>query len=479
MKAQALPIAFLTWALLAVPLAGQAEPDLTGTWEGTLTIPSGAQVTVIFRIESAAEGWDATWDSPDQGAVGLPAGTPVLQEGELTIPLPVIQGRYAGTLNPAGTAIDGTFHQGAAQLPLELRRTSVRSGRMERPQEPEAPYPYQVDEVRFDNPRASGVTLAGTLTLPHGPGPFPAVVLISGSGPQDRDEALFGHKPFLVLADHLTRNGIAVLRFDDRGVAESTGVFALATSLDFATDVQAAVDYLVGRPEVGRNKIGLIGHSEGGLIAPLVANESADVGFVVLMAGPGLPGDQILLLQSELIGRADRANEAGIQLNQETQRALFAILKATEDPAFVHDDVRAVLEQAVQKLESMDAGAAADQRAQIPAQLAQVTSPWFHWFLKHDPAVPLRRMRQPVLAINGAKDLQVPSSANLSAIRSALVTAGNMDVTTHEFDGLNHLFQNAKTGAPSEYAAITETLSPRVLQVISGWILERTNSDNN
>ena len=464
----------------ASPVFGQATdgPEasgvLTGTWEGTLQIPTGAEVRVIFRITPKDEGWIATWDSPDQGAVGLPAGAPVLEARTLLIPLPVIQGRYEGTLAPTGTEVDGTFHQGPAEIALVLRRTSANAGLPERPQEPTAPFPYQAVDVQYENPRADDVLLAATLTIPDGQGPFPAAILISGSGPQDRNESLAGHKPFLVLADHLTRQGIAVLRFDDRGVGASTGTFGLATSADFATDVLAGVEYLKTRPEVRAGQIGLIGHSEGGLIAPLVANETEDVAYVVMMAGPGLPGDQILLLQSVLIARANGAIEAGIALNDRTQRELFRTLKGTDDPSTVREEVRATLERSIEEIEAIDAAAAEAQRQQVSAQVVQLTSPWFHYFLTHDPREPLRRLQQPVLAINGGKDLQVPAGPNLEAIDEALTEAANKDFTLHEFEGLNHLFQSAGTGAPSEYAELTETLSPRVLQVISGWIRERT-----
>lgn len=457
-----------------VPLLAQdASDDLAGRWEGSLTTPAGAEISIVFNIEPMDDGWRATWDSPDQGAVGLPAGAPSLSDGVVVIPLPVIQGRYEGTLEPGSQVVDGTFHQGPASMPLRLTRTAAEATRLERPQEPVGPVPYADEDVRYANIRAAGVELAGTLTLPEGPGPHPAAVLISGSGPQDRNEALAGHKPFLVLADYLTRRGIAVLRFDDRGVGESTGTFGTATSEDFATDVRAGVEYLKTRSEIDPSRIGLIGHSEGGLIAPLVANTSDDIAYLVLMAGPGVRGDEILLQQSELIARADGANEAGIELNLETQRALFPVVQGAEDPSTVRGQVRQILEDAIDRVQAIDAEAARLQEQQIAAQTVQLTSPWFHYFLTHDPREPLRRVSQPVLAINGSKDLQVATDPNLIEIERALYEAGNPDVTIHEFEGLNHLFQSAETGSPTEYATLTETLSPRVLQAIAGWITER------
>lgn len=465
----------------AGPMPGSAQEgadELSGRWEGSLMTPTGAELSIIFNIEPNDDGWSVTWDSPDQGAVGLPAGSPTLTDGVVVIPLPVIQGRYEGTLEPGSTVVDGTFYQGPASMPLRLTRTAAEATRLERPQEPVGPFPYHAEDVRYANARAEGVELAGTLTLPEGSGPHPAAVLISGSGPQDRNEALAGHKPFLVLADYLSRRGIAVLRFDDRGVGESTGTFGTATSEDFATDVRAGVEYLLTRSEIDASRIGLIGHSEGGLIAPLVANATDDVAYLVLMAGPGVRGDEILLQQSELIARADGANEAGIRLNLETQRALFPLVQGADDPSTVRGEVRQILEDAIDRVREIDAAAAEAQEQQIAAQTVQLTSPWFHFFLSHDPREPLRRLSQPVLAINGSKDLQVVTDPNLLEIERALAEAGNSDVTIHEFEGLNHLFQSAESGSPTEYAEITETLSPRVLQVIAGWIADRMIDGN-
>ena len=274
-----------------------------------------------------------------------------------------------------------------------------------------------------------------------------------------------GHRPFLVLADHLTRHGVAVLRLDDRGVGESTGSFATATSVDFADDVLSVVEYLDQRSDVG--PIGLIGHSEGGLVAPMVANRSSDVRFVVLMAGPGLTGEEILYRQSDLIIKANGGTDEAAATNRAVQATMFAAVKEEHDPALLRTRFREALEPAL-------AGVPQEAReAQVQAQLAQVNSPWFRYFLTYDPVPALRVLDQPVLAINGEKDTQVPPKENLEAIRLALTEGGNDDVEIVELAGLNHLFQTAETGSPSEYATIEETMSPRALQTMTDWILAR------
>jgi pimeloyl-ACP methyl ester carboxylesterase len=275
-----------------------------------------------------------------------------------------------------------------------------------------------------------------------------------------------GHKPFLVLADHLTRNGIAVLRYDDRGVAGSTGDFAAATSEDFADDALAAVDFLKARPDIGA--VGIVGHSEGGLVGPMASARSSAVDFVVMLAGPGLDGEEIILLQSDLIARAGGIPAETVAANLEIQRRLFAVVKAEADPTRAVPALRAVLAEVAATLPqgTMEPSA-------IDAQIRQVNSPWFRFFLTYDPLPALTRVTVPVLALNGSLDLQVPAEANLRAVAGALAEGGNPDATTLELPGLNHLFQTAGTGAPTEYATLSETMSPTALEAVASWILKR------
>jgi pimeloyl-ACP methyl ester carboxylesterase len=330
-------------------------------------------------------------------------------------------------------------------------------------------------EVVYEN-KKGGVKLAGTLTLPRGPGPHPAALRISGSGAQDRDETLFSHRPFLVLADHLTRRGVAVLRVDDRGVGGSTGSAGEATSADFADDVLAGVEYLKGRKEVDPRRIGLIGHSEGGLIAPAVAGRSADVAFIVLLAGPGLPGDEILYLQGSALLRLLGAGKEQIARQRDLQQRLFAVAKEEKDPAAAEKKMQEVLEDFLAKLPPLERALAGGLKKQTEQQLRALRSPWFRYFLGYDPRPALRKVRCPVLALIGEKDFQVPPKENLPEIEKAVRAGGNPDVTVKELPALNHLFQTCTTGALAEYATIEETFAPSALELLGDWILKRFGS---
>jgi pimeloyl-ACP methyl ester carboxylesterase len=471
------PVPSLLVCALGVGSVGIGAQELTdpasfvGSWAGSLDT-GGGQLRLVFHVELEEDGGlTGSLDSPDQGATGIPATSVTAQGRSLAFSIDNLGMTFEGMLSEDGNGIEGTFRQGPAELPLSLTRAEAPEG-PERPQHPEPPFPYRSEDVRFGSTEA-GTILAGTLTAPHGEGPFPGAVLVSGSGPQDRDETLMGHKPFLVLADHLTRSGIAVLRYDDRGVAESSGDFASATSEDFADDALAAVDWLGSRPEV--SSVGIIGHSEGGLIAPMASMRSEQVAFVVLLAGPGLTGAEILELQSELVNRAEGTPEEVIELNRSVQNRLFQVVREEPDREAAAPRLRAVLEEALAELpddlrEAM--GPAANPEA-LDAQVAQVNSPWFRFFLQYDPRPTLAKVNVPVLALNGEKDLQVPAQVNLREIRSALERGGNPDVTARLLPSLNHLFQEAETGSPSEYARIPQTMSPVVLEAVSDWILTR------
>jgi len=312
------------------------------------------------------------------------------------------------------------------------------------------------------------------LTLPYLKGPFPAALLISGSGAQDRDETALGHKPFLVLADYLTHRGIAILRVDDRGVGGSTGDFAQATSEDFAGDVLAGVEYLKSQKEIDPQKIGLIGHSEGGIIAPMVAAQSPpDVAFIVMMAGTGLNGEQVLYLQGALLARANGASEETIDKLGVLQERIYAVLKQEKDDDAAAEKLREIFADAQLQLSKEE------KEKMLFGSFVKVIKiiPWYRYLLTFDPRPTLMTVKCPVLAINGEKDLQVPPKENLYAIEEALKTGGNKDYTVKELPGLNHLFQTAETGAVSEYAEIEETISPTALKVIGDWIREETREN--
>ncbi len=445
--------------------------DFRGVWTGLLDV-GAVELRLVFHVEPAGDdSFTGTLDSPDQGAAGIPATSVSVRGDTLRFTIAPLSAVFEGTLSRDGSRLEGTFTQGPARLPLVLTRDEAPPP-PERPQNPTPPLPYRVQDVRVENPPA-GVSLAGTLTLPSGPGPFPGVVLVTGSGPQDRDEAIMGHKPFLVLADHLTREGIAVLRYDDRGVGASTGTFATATSEDFTSDALAAVAFLHARSDIGA--VGIVGHSEGGLVGPLAATRSGGVDFVVMLAGPGLPGDEILYLQGALIARAGGASEESVAANLDIQKRLFQVLRSEPDSAVAAGKLRAALDEAVAALPAEVRGSMADDLAPqaLEAQLRQLNTPWFRFFLTYDPRPTLEKVRVPVLALNGELDLQVPADANVREISRALERGGNRDAVARALPGLNHLFQTATTGSPSEYGSIPETMSPMALQAVSAWIKER------
>jgi dienelactone hydrolase len=459
-QGQALPLDFKRATAPIKTEHKAAKPsDIDGAWMGTLDLGT-VKLRVIFHISNTEDGLIATMDSPDQNVKGMPT-TSVSRDGmSLRIESKNIGGVFEGKIATDLQSIDGTFTQMGAAHPLVLRRVKDQAEmELKRPQNPVKPYPYREEDVSYDN-KAQNVTLAATLTLPEGKGPFPAVVLITGSGQQDRDESLMGHKPFLVLSDYLTRHGIAVLRADDRGTGESTGVFVKATTADFATDTEAGIAYLKTRSEVDPHKIGLIGHSEGGVIAPMIAARNKDVPFIVMMAGTGVPGDQVLVAQGEAIAIASGKSAEDAARNAATEKQLLALVETEKDETTLEKELREKMSGQVPE-------------AQIGAQIKQVTSPWFRYFLTYDPASALRKVTCPVLAINGSLDKQVLPDQNLPAIRKALEEAGNKRVEIDELPGLNHLFQTAKTGAPAEYAEIEETMSPVALEKMSSWILKQ------
>jgi pimeloyl-ACP methyl ester carboxylesterase len=327
--------------------------------------------------------------------------------------------------------------------------------------------------VTYSNPNAPGVTLAGTLTVPKGAGPAPCAVLITGSGAEDRDETVFDHKPFLVLADYLTRHGIAVLRTDDRGVGKSTGTTENQTSENFAGDVSAAVAFLKTRKEIDSSKIGLIGHSEGGLIASMVASRDKSVAFVVMLAGPGVPGDSVLITQSFLLTRSAGYPDSEARSVQAVQRELVLAAKAAPDSALIAAKIRAAL-QARQGLLPKDQQMSDKNLDLIARGQAHIMgTPWMRFFLLYDPRPDLAKLQCPVLALIGEKDTQISAEQNLPEIRAALRSGGNRDATVEMIPGLNHLFQTAETGSVGEYATIEETFAPIALQKTSDWIGSR------
>jgi pimeloyl-ACP methyl ester carboxylesterase len=466
MKTRAIWLGFIVWASA---LAAQEAAGPETVWEGAIKLNAGLEVRIVLHVVDAGEGGlRATFDSPDQGAKGLKLDAVSVKPDSLSFTMKALAIEFTGKRSGDGNEAVGQWTQGGVSLPLTLRKVDRPSERR-RPQTPKPPFPYREEPVTYEN-KAAGVTLAGTLTLPRGDGPFPAVILISGSGPQDRDETIFEHKPFLVLADALTRRGIAVLRVDDRGVGGSSGGRATATSEDYAGDVRTGIAYLKSRTDIDGKAIGLIGHSEGGLIAPLVAAQSADVAFIVLLAGTGLPGDEVLVSQLGLILKAMGVTGEKLEKSLDAQRRLVAVAKSEPDPKKAMEAMRAILRESRDQLSEKERDEFDQSERAINTQLRQLGSPWFKFFLTFDPRPTLARVRCPVLALCGENDLQVDPRANLAAIEAALKSGGNGRVTVKELPGLNHLFQPSATGLPSDYARIEETIAPSVQVLIGDWI---------
>jgi uncharacterized protein len=448
--------------------------ELEGIWLGKLKVTAGIELRLALKVEKDKNGvLKALLASPDQGANNIPISSIGLKDGVLTFESKSIGARFTGKKNKEGTAFEGEFVQRGVKLPLVLAKTDKIKETV-RPQTPKPPFPYRSEAVTYENASA-GVKLAGTLSIPAGTGPFPAVILISGSGAQDRDETILGHKPFLVLADFLSRRGVAVLRVDDRGVGGSTGSSSASTSEDFAGDVLSGVALLKKRGEINPKKIGLIGHSEGGLIAPIAAARSQDVAFIVLMAGTGISGREILSDQGELILKASGATESELNLQRKAQKRLIEILDHETDEKAVRAKLASALKDLSDALPESERKTLTDAGADFTdAAINQTNNAWFRFFLKFDPRPTLRRVHCPVLALNGEKDLQVPCKRNLAEIEKALRAGGNSRIKTVELTGLNHLFQPCKTGAPSEYASIETTIAPVALEAIGDWIAEQT-----
>lgn len=462
-------IIFISLLLLIIStlcLTIKAQELITGAWRGGIETPGGRlRIVINISLQSPDTLYSATMDSPDQGAFGIKVDRFSYTGDTIKIFIDKLRLTYSGVLRRDTTdVIKGVLIQGFAAMPLTLTRITGDSQAIDRPQEPVKPYPYTEEQVQFSN-HTDSVILRGTLTIPQELSSsgcrVPAVVLVSGSGPQDRDEQIMGHRPFLVLADFLTRHGIAVLRYDDRGVGASSGEFSTATTFDFARDAAAAVDYLSTRREIDPQKIGIIGHSEGGIIAPIVASSlGRDLSFVVLLAGPGVSGESLIVMQNRKIGEASGMNHAQLDAAEKTNRTLYQMVKNGES----RDALARYLYQSV-------TGITHEQAQQMTSSLC---SKWFLEFLRLNPSQYLQQTKCPILALCGDRDLQVPARENLEAIKKAASDGGNRSVDTLTMPGLNHLFQECQSGLPSEYSSISQTISPTVLEYIMQWINLKT-----
>lgn len=438
--------------------------QLNRKWNGILEI-QGAKLRIVFNIQKIDNKYTATFDSPDQNAYGLKVEEVLFNESKVIIRIPLIGAVFNGQINN-NNEIKGSFEQGGHSIPLSLKAIESESSSLDRPQTPKKPYPYYTKEVLIENVKDK-IQLAGTLTLPDSTGQYPVAILISGSGPQDRDETVFGHKPFLVLSDYLTKKGISVLRFDDRGVGKSTGNFHKATSADFASDVESCIHFLHTQKNALPNKIGLIGHSEGGIIATMIAGNNKHIAYVVLMAGSGISGEEIIYAQTEkMFQDLDKANiEQQVKLRQD----LISVIKSETNKEVAEIKLREIL---IKNLKVLSLEPIQDTTQLINSVVTVFNSDWYRFFISYNPATDLARITCPVLALIGEKDIQVLPRQNLPAIESALKSGKNNECLVKEIPNVNHLFQTAKTGKVSEYGEIEETISSKVLSLIANWITD-------
>lgn len=446
-----------------------ATDDALGEWHGR--VGPGGVIRLIARLEKGPCGIAVgVLDSPDQGQTSLPL-TGAQAEGDSLI----LEASYMGlriALPLAGGDVRmASFTQGAVVSAIELRRGE---GTARRPQEPTRPLPYEERAAEFAS-RASGIRIAGTLTLPSSPGPHPAVVFISGSGAQDRDETIAGHKPFLVLSDYLTRRGYAVLRTDDRGVGKSNGNVLQTRLPDLANDVRGAVDFLRAVKEIDGRRIGLLGHSEGGYVAPVVAAADTQIAFVIMMGGPAVSGRDVFVAQSSLMARASGTSALEVHVDSLMRAQIFAVLDKKPRAEELEGAVDAALTEWQRNLpleQRTIAKRLLSKRtsAQDSASLNLWNSPLFQSLYHHDPAPYFRRMRSPILALYGELDLQVPGSQSGPALERLFSGARRSLLTLHYFPRVNHLMQTARTGRMDEYVNIEETIADVVLERIGDWL---------
>jgi pimeloyl-ACP methyl ester carboxylesterase len=456
-----------------IRVEAQNNPQIQGIWVGDMRVSEKLSLKMAFEVKLTSDNsLAATMNSIDQGAFDIPVDSVLIENDQLSFCISSLNCTYRGRI-VEGNLIEGNLTQKGAK-PCELNMTKVDAmpGRKpKRPQEPRKPYPYQEENITYANAEAD-VTIAGTLTKPKTGGPFPAVLLVTGSGPNDRDQHIFGHKVFLVLADYLTREGFAVLRVDDRGVGQSTGNFSTASVIDLASDVIAGIKYLKGRKDVIHNQVGLIGHSLGGEIAPLAAAQMQEVDFLVLMAASGISLEEGMYEQCEAIYSGMGISSQGIELNRRILKSCLDVVRIEKDNGRAKTRIAETLSRfnrEVSQLSKVERKKLELSLPLDPKEYYAFLSSAMRVDLFHNPQTALEKLKCPVLAINGSTDLQVLPK-NLEIIEEALRRGGNTDCTIKLFPEKNHLFQNSKTGALSEYYEIEETMAPEVQVYLSNWL---------
>lgn len=460
--------ALLISAVLMVFIINTFSQNLPGVWHGIAKTPDDKEITFVFLFEKNGETYHTTMAVPTFNVSGIKPKSTSLKEGKLMIDGVELGMKYEGFWNETSNQIEGTYTEGGVKLILTLKKGNPEIAKLNRPQEPVKPYPYFEEEVVFNNTKA-GISLAGTFTRPTQKGKYPVVILISGSGRHDRDGRMMTHRPFLVLSDYLTSKGIAVLRFDDRGFGESTGDFGSATTFDFAQDVLSAVSYLKSRKDIDAKHIGLIGHSEGGIIAPLAANQTKDISFIVTLAGTGISGSEISVMQSKSLRPFPVSDEEAFEKNV---RESIKIATSNKDISQKRIELSAHNNSYLAPILKLIGATDENISAFIIKETESVLKPWNTYFFNYNPADEFEKLSIPVLSLNGSKDIQVNATINQNGIRNALNKGNNKNYKIVELENLNHLFQECTTGKMDEYSKIEQTMSPIALEEISNWISE-------
>ena len=453
---------FLVLFLIIGNNKSNAQQNLPGHWEGKITI-SNMDLGIKVDFKKNGDSLSATIDIPQQNAYRLTLKNVYVRKDTVHFELPAGPGLavFDGILT--GDSIAGNFSQSGIQGKFDLiKSASILTDSLKI-----SDRFYHEEEVIIKN---GNDTIAGTLTIPKTKGPFAAVILITGSGAQNRDEEIYGFKPFRLIADHLSKNNIAVLRCDDRGVGGSTGK-------NFMEDVLAQYNYLQNRNEIIKNKIGLLGHSEGATIAVMLAAQKPDVAFIILLAGTGVSGDSIILKQIEVLGKTSGLSDDEIKSSIELQNRVYDVVRSNMGWEELKNTIKKKIIERIEKTPPkqrqgiVDIDKFADMQVETTIRTAR--SPWFKFFIDYNPAKDLTKVECPVLGIFGELDMQVDPVINSEKIKNALENSGHKDYEIHIFPGANHLFQEAKTGSPMEYGALSKEFIPGLLDTISVWISKK------
>jgi pimeloyl-ACP methyl ester carboxylesterase len=457
------------FALVFITASIFAQSKFIGNWQGSVNV--GKKLRLVFHVTPSGDTVISTMDSPDQGVTGITCERTYIEKDSILFDMSNMGIEYAGELK--GDSIVGTWFQKGLKIAITFYKTD-KTAELYRPQTPKPPFSYESEDVIYFNTDNS-IQYGATITKPMGKGPFPAVLLITGSGQQNRDEELFGHKPFAVIADFLTKRGYLVMRVDDRGVDKSTGDYINATTLDFAGDVNTSIDYLKTRSEVNKNKIVLIGHSEGAIIAPMVASKRKDIDAIVMMAGAGEKISKLMLEQSAAIIESVQPDTEMIRDFKRLYKSMEDVVLNAKDSDDAKNKVTLTLDLWLKQVKpdmAREIGITSNEtKDQYIASFTEMyTNPWLRYFLSMDPVPYLEHLSCKVLALGGSRDIQVIAKSNLAGIKQALTKSKSKTYEVKELPGLNHLFQHCKTCTSGEYGELTETIAPEALNMIGDWL---------